>query len=87
MYPVSTYSLSSLNGSDDAVLHLEDHVFVLCPSSDVSKNRTFRNLDLFPSSGKIMMPYSVGSLQRLTLAPSKGPNRVGAAIILPEDGN
>jgi hypothetical protein len=33
-------------------------------------------------------PYSVGSLRRRRrLALSKGPNRVGAVIILPEDGN
>jgi hypothetical protein len=44
---------------------------------------TFRKLAQFPSSGKIMATLD----QRLRLAPSKGPNRVGAFIILPEDGN
>jgi hypothetical protein len=44
----------------------KNHVFGLCPSPNVSKNTTFRKLDLFPF---------------------RRPNRVGAAIILPEDGN
>jgi hypothetical protein len=29
-----------------------EHVFGLCPWSNVSKSTTFRKLDLFPSSGK-----------------------------------
>jgi hypothetical protein len=39
---------------------------------------TFRKMNLFPSSGKIM-----SESQSLV----QGPNRVGTAIILPEDGN
>jgi hypothetical protein len=31
-----------------------NHVFGLCPLSNVSKNSAFRKLDLFPSSGEIM---------------------------------
>jgi hypothetical protein len=32
----------------------KNHVFGLCPLSNVSKNTTFQKLDLFLSSGKIM---------------------------------
>jgi hypothetical protein len=47
-----------------------NHVFGLCPWSNVglSKNKTFRKLDLFPSSGKIMAaPTLLGLLERPNL--------------------
>jgi hypothetical protein len=47
------------------------------------KNTTFRELDLLPSSGTIML----GPLQRASLRSSEGPNIVGIDIILLEDGN
>jgi hypothetical protein len=47
-----------------------------------SKNTTFQKLDLFPSSGKtVAAPTLLGPLERA------GINRVGAAIILTEDGD
>jgi hypothetical protein len=55
----------------------------LCPSSNVPKNTTFRKLDPFPSSGEVMK----ASGQWLRLALSKGPNRVGAVITLPQNRN
>jgi hypothetical protein len=51
-------------------------------------NTTFRKLGLFSSSGKIMgaptllRPLGIASLKRWAK-----PNRVGALIILPKDGN
>jgi hypothetical protein len=48
-----------------------------------SQNTTFRKLDLFPSSVKIKVPCSVGSLRAsLITAPV-----TGASSILPEDGS
>jgi hypothetical protein len=44
----------------------------------------FRKLDLFPSSGW-ETPTALSPLERLRLALSKGPNRVGVSH--PEDGN
>jgi hypothetical protein len=59
-----------------------NHVFGLCPSSNVSKNSTFQKLDLFLFSGKIM-----GAPTLLGPSLSKGYNSVGAAIILTVDAN
>jgi hypothetical protein len=59
------------------------------------KNTTFRKLDLFPSSGKIMGattlldPLETASLNHYQslLALSNGPNRISAPFILSEVGN
>jgi hypothetical protein len=55
-----------LNGSDGGVWHsefLRVFFFLLCPSSHILKNTTFRKLDLFPSSDEgVGDTYSDGSL-------------------------
>jgi hypothetical protein len=57
-------------------------------------NTTFRKLGLFSSSGKIMgaptllRPLGIASLKHwASLKRWAKPNRVGALIILPKDGN
>jgi hypothetical protein len=46
----------------------ESCFFGLCPSPNVSKNTTFRKLDLFPSSGKIMGARTLlGPLERANI--------------------
>jgi hypothetical protein len=73
--------------------HGKNHVFGLCSSSySFLKNTTFRKLDLFPSSAKIMAALTLlGPLERASLnhlnPVTEGPNRVGATIILPQEGN
>jgi hypothetical protein len=59
-----------------------DWVFILCPSSGILKNTTFRKLDLFPSSGE-----RTSVVHWLRLALSNEPNRVGVYHLQPEDGN
>jgi hypothetical protein len=46
-----------------------NHVYGLCPSSNVSfKNTTFQKLDLFPSSGKMKVALTLlGPLERGSL--------------------
>jgi hypothetical protein len=65
---------SGLKGSDDGVLNLEESCFwtlsIVCV---YKRNTTFRKLDLFPSSGKVMWASAVlGPLER-ELAPITGP--------------
>jgi hypothetical protein len=39
-------------------------IFGLCPSSDIQKNKTFRNLNPFPSSGEgVETPVLFGPLE------------------------
>jgi hypothetical protein len=67
------------------------HIPVLCRAL---KNKTFRKIDLFPSSGEgwespaVMSPLERAKpVQRLRLSLYNGPNRVGVSHSSPEDGN
>jgi hypothetical protein len=67
--------ISILKGSDNGVLHLKELGFwTLSIVQWFLKNTTFRKLDQFP-------------FQWLRLPLCKGPNRVGATLFLPKDGN
>jgi hypothetical protein len=66
-----------------------------CPSSGMKKlNTTIRKMDLFPSSGEgrktptLLGPLEGANLNHdLSLALSKGPNRVGVFPPSPENGS
>jgi hypothetical protein len=58
-----------LKGTDNGVLHLKKSGFWTLPIVQCFlKNATFRKLDLFPSSGKIMaVPTLLGPFERANL--------------------
>jgi hypothetical protein len=79
-----------LKCSGNGVLYLGEIGFLGIVHNDV-KNTTFRKLDLFPSSPKIMEALTLlGPSERAKIEVSyfyNGSNRVGVPIILPDDGN